>query len=138
MQIFKLIVASFLIPLGLIFWLSAATELISPTNISDNPWGKVAGGLILGSIPLFMGGWFMWEWYRERRRELYRRQRHKRSVFLHLIRDHRGLVTVSSLAKAANISPQEAQAFLDRAVAKYHGNSPQLIDGEYYYLFDID
>ncbi|UWU48257.1 hypothetical protein [Limnospira platensis] len=80
----------------------------------------------------------MWEWYRERRRELYRRQRHKRSVFLHLIRDHRGLVTVSSLAKAANISPQEAQAFLDRAVAKYHGNSPQLIDGEYYYLFDID
>ncbi|CDM95716.1 MAG: hypothetical protein ABWU13_10405 [Limnospira maxima] len=138
MQIFKLIVASFLIPLGLIFWLSAATELISPTNISDNPWGKVAGGLILGSIPLFMGGWFMWEWYRERRRELYRRQRYKRSVFLHLIRDHRGLVTVSSLAQAANISPQEAKEFLDRAVAKYHGDSPQLIDSEYYYFFQID
>lgn len=138
MQIFKLIVASFLIPLGLIFWLSAATELVSPTNISDNPWGKVAGGLILGSIPLFMGGWFMWEWYLERRRELYRRQRYKRSVFMHLIRDNKGLVTVSSLAKAANISPQEAKEFLDQAVSKYHGNSQKLMDGEHYYLFDID
>lgn len=138
MQIFKLIVASFLIPLGLIFWLSAATELINPATTSDNPWAAVVGSLILGSIPLVMGGWLMGEWYRERRRELYRRQRYKRSVFLHLIRDNRGLVAVTTFAKAANISPQEAKTFLDWAVKKYNGNFQQLIDGEYYFLFKIE
>jgi len=134
---FKLIAAGFLIPLGLVFLLAIATEFTNPAASSDSRMATTVGGLILGLPAVGIGGWLVWDWYRDRRRELYRRQRYIRSIFLHLVRDNKGLVAVRDLARSANLSPQEAKAFLDRAARKYNATSQQLVDGETYYQFNL-
>ena len=135
MQFFKAIVASVLVPVGLVCLLAIATELINPSGTFESKLSVTVGGLILGLPALGFGGWMAWDWYQQRRKKIRSRSRRIQAIFNRLIQENQGTISVKSLSQYTHLSPFEAKQFLDQKAQELNGTLEKQEINDFIYRF---
>lgn len=135
MPLVKLIAASVLIPIGLIFVLAIATELSNPNATRESKLGMTVGGLILGVPTLILGSGLVW--HALKHQDWQRQQRRHHSIFLRLLRENQGYITVADLVYYTQLSDAEAKRFLDEKALRFEAQVGRQPNGERLYHFPL-
>ncbi|MGL5083009.1 MAG: hypothetical protein ACRC8A_16105 [Microcoleaceae cyanobacterium] len=135
MPLAKLIAASLLIPIGLVFLLAIATELSNPNATKESKLGMTVGGLILGVPTLILGSGLIWHALKQE--DWQRQQRRHHSIFLRLLRENQGYITVADFVRYTQLSDAEAKRFLDEKALRFEARVGRQPDGESLYHFPM-
>lgn len=135
MQFVKAIIASVLVPVGLVCVLAIATELMNPSGTFESKLSVTIGGLILGLPALGFGGWLAWDWYQQRQKKIRSRSRRIHSIFNRLIQENNGIISVKSLSQYTHLSPFEAKQFLDQKAKELNGKLEKQEINDFIYRF---
>ncbi|NJK39436.1 MAG: hypothetical protein HC835_00060 [Oscillatoriales cyanobacterium RM2_1_1] len=136
MPLVKLIAASLLIPMGLIFLLAIATEMSNPDATPESKLSITVGSLLLGIPAMGLGIGLVWSGLKQQQWQQQQRQLH--SIFLRVLREYEGRITPSELMSYTQISAQEAQRFLDEKAQKFAARVEVQSSGERLYWFPME
>ncbi|BBD62981.1 hypothetical protein NIES2109_58310 (plasmid) [Nostoc sp. HK-01] len=136
----KLLVFCFLgfgIPFSILIFL----EMMNPKAVPKDKEGAVAA-LIIFTIPsTIIGGWLSWSLVQQNRQEqallVASKQQRLQSVFLGLIEQNAGRITVLELAKNADISTQFAKQYLDEKALELSADFEVSENGNISYRFPL-
>ncbi len=139
MRLIKKLLALFFLGFGIPFSILMILEMINPKTTPKDKEGFVAA-LIIFTIPsTAMGGWLSWSLIKHHKREqellLESEQKRIELVFLELLENNSGKITVLLLAKNAQISTQFAKQYLDEKAKELSADFEVNEDGNVSYRF---
>jgi hypothetical protein len=141
MRLIKKLLAFCFLGFGIPFSVLIFVEMINPKTPPKSKEGAVAA-LIVFTIPsTVIGGWLSYSLVRDRQREqallFASKQQHLQLVFLKLIEQNAGRITVLQLAKNADISTQSAKQYLDEKALELSADFEVNEDGNISYRFSL-
>lgn len=141
MKLIRKIAAGLFLLLGVPTTILCLTILMNPNLSSEDrelTWFSV---IVLGLPPTGLGGWLAWDLYAQSQREKAAKAQEKlnqlQTTFYQLIQDQDGEISVLRLAAAAEISGEEAKAFLDDKAKEFSADFGVSDRGDVFYRFPL-
>ncbi len=141
LKFLKMAFAGCLVSTGALFLAVTLAMPFDPDQRNNPDWVYgMAVGAVLGVVPLGWGGWIFWGLHRDRQLRRPTRadpQAQLRRVLFDLLQQTGGEVTLVQFAMTANLSGQDAKAFLDQAAVDFDATFRVGESGEIYYQFPV-
>lgn len=139
MKLIKKFLAGCFLLFGIPFSVAMICEIINPKTAELDKQNAVAALTILTIPSTVMGGWLSWSLVQQKKREqtllIESEQKRIEFVFLELIENNSGKITVLQLARNAQISTQSAKEYLDEKAKELGANFEVNEDGNVSYRF---
>ncbi|MBD2471567.1 hypothetical protein [Nostoc sp. FACHB-145] len=141
MRLIKKLLAFCFLGFGIPFSILIFLEMMNPKAAPEDKENAVAA-LIIFTIPsTVVGGWLSWSLVQQKKREqillIESEQKRIRLVFLELIENNSGKITVLQLAKNAEISTQLAKQYLDEKDLELSADFEVNENGNFSYRFPL-
>lgn len=134
MKLIKLLSGSFLLAFGGFFLCAAILIPFAPDDTAESKTEAILGCLLLGLPSTCGGGFLVWSLLKTQKKE--KRDRIQ-SSFYRVLEETNGNITTLRLAMDANISGEEAEAFLNEKAQEFNANFLVTEDGGIVYQFDL-
>ncbi|MDX2097620.1 MAG: ribosomal protein L7/L12 [Leptolyngbyaceae cyanobacterium bins.59] len=134
MQVVKILSSGILLTFGGVFLLLSLV-LAFEKDPSQKDKNAFAGGLILGLPATVLGGLLARNVYQSSQRKS---RDHLQTTFFQVLRAGNGRISPLAFAMAANISGEEARAYLDARAKEFFGNFEVDNEGGIFYCFDLN
>ncbi len=139
MKLIKKFLAGCLLLFGIPFSVVMICEIINPKTADLDKKNSVSALTILTIPSTVMGGWLSLSLVQQKKREqtllIESEQKRIEFVFLELIENNSGKITVLQLARNAQISTQSAKEYLDEKAKELGANFEVNEDGNVSYRF---
>lgn len=139
MKLIKKFLAGCFLLFGIPFSAVMILEILNPKTPTQEKQNDVAALTILTIPSTILGGWLSWSLVQQNRKEkallLESSQQRIQLVFLELIEQNAGRITVLQLAKNAEISTQLAKEYLDEKAKELNANFEVNEQGNVLYHF---
>jgi len=137
MKTLKKILAGLFLLIGIPMGLAFSIDLINP-NVSQKDKENSITALFLFAIPSTgVGSWFVWSLYQEKQRKKQEIERQREQLFLQLLEEKQGNITITSFALVAQISIEEAKEYLDIKAQQLQANFESTNEGGIIYKFPL-
>ncbi|BAY20194.1 hypothetical protein NIES21_60640 (plasmid) [Anabaenopsis circularis NIES-21] len=141
MRLIKKLLALCFLGFGVPFSMLVFLEIMNPKAAPKDKEGAVAA-LIIFTIPsTIIGSWLSWSLIQQSRQEqallVASKQQRLQSLFLELIEQNAGRITVLQLAKNADISTQSAKKYLDEKALELSADFEVNENGNISYRFPL-
>lgn len=123
--------------MGLPVTLLATLELLDPNNPATEKNEASAALMILGLPPTVLGGALILNLRRQHQQTLKEAERQQEKLFLELLQEKGGKLTTVQFAARANISLDEAKAYLDEKALQLNGHFDTTDAGAIVYRFPM-
>jgi type II secretory pathway pseudopilin PulG len=129
MKTLKKILAGSFLTFGLAILLLGTLDLINSKKTSADKEGSLAALVIFGLPSTAIGTWLFWSLRQQHEKQLKEINLAKEQLFLRLLQQEKGELTVTKFALSAQISIEEAKLYLDEK-AKQLNASFEISDQE--------
>ena len=141
MKLMKKFLAGCFLLFGIPFSTVMIWEIINPKTAEIDKQNAVAALTILTIPSTIMGGWLSWSLVQQKKREqtllIESEQKRIEFVFLELIENNSGKITVLQLARNAQISTQSAKEYLDEKAKELSADFEVNENGNVSYSFSL-
>ncbi|MEH2131169.1 MAG: hypothetical protein V7K86_11135 [Nostoc sp.] len=141
MKLIKKILAICFLLFGIPFSAVMILEILNPKTPAQEKQNDVAALTILTIPSTILGGWLSWSLVQQNRKQqallVESEQKRIQLVFLELIEQNTGRITVLQLAKNAEISTQLAKQYLDEKAKELNADFEVNDDGNVLYRFSL-
>jgi hypothetical protein len=141
MKLIRKIAAGLLLFIGLPITIYGSFTLFDRDLVGEDREGTVAAIIIFGLPSTALGSWLIWELYAQNQREKAAKAQERlnqlQTTFYQLIQDQDGEISVLRLAAAAEISGEEAKAFLDDKAKEFSADFGVSDRGDVFYRFPL-
>ncbi|MHC5675471.1 hypothetical protein [Nostoc sp.] len=141
MKLIKKILAICFLLFGIPFSAVMIIEFLNPKTPAQEKQNDVAALTILTIPSTILGGWLSWSLVQQNRKQqallVESEQQRLQLVFLELIEQNAGRITVLQLAKNAEISTQSAKEYLDEKAKELNASFEVNDDGNVLYRFSL-
>ncbi|MGM3309768.1 hypothetical protein ACSQ6I_27930 [Anabaena sp. WFMT] len=117
----KIFAGSFLI-IGLAILLLGTMELIDSNKSKEDKEGALAAIVVFGIPSTTIGTWIIWSLHQQHQQKLKQFQLEREQLFLRLLQQEEGRVTITKFALFAQISIEEAKQYLDEKAKQLNAN----------------
>ncbi|MEA5620689.1 hypothetical protein VB711_23020 [Cronbergia sp. UHCC 0137] len=122
MKIIKKIFAGSFLVIGLNILLVGTIELIDSRKPNQDKEGALAAIVLFGIPSTSVGTWIIWGLRQQHQQKIKQLQLEREQLFLHLLQQKEGRVTVTKFALAAQIPIEEAKQYLDEKAKQLNAN----------------
>ncbi|MBS9393986.1 MAG: hypothetical protein HEQ29_12825 [Dolichospermum sp. LBC05a] len=122
MKILKKIFAGSFLVIGLAILLLGTIDLIDSNKSKDDKEGALAAIVVFGIPSTAIGTWIIWGLRQQYQQKLKQLQLEREQLFLRLLQQEEGRVTITKFALAAQISIEEAKQYLDEKAKQLNAN----------------
>ncbi|MEL6221437.1 MAG: hypothetical protein AAFR31_02210 [Cyanobacteria bacterium J06627_8] len=134
MKTFQKAIAAFLLCIGFASIGLSVLDLINSERTGRNQQRAIATLLVLGCVPVGVGGYMIWARFDQIHRQ---EQQRLRAAFFRLVRAGQGRISASDFSVETNLSIDEARLYLDER-AEHFGAACQVEeDGKALYGFQL-
>ncbi|MFP4411713.1 hypothetical protein [Coleofasciculus sp.] len=114
------------------------TIYIANPNASKKDKEGALGAIVLFSLPsTAIGTWLIWHLRQQHQQQLKQLNLDKEQLFLHLLQQQGGKITVTNFALSAKISIQESKEYLDQKAQQLNAGFETSDEGGIIYKFPI-
>ncbi|NER84895.1 MAG: hypothetical protein F6K42_36345 [Leptolyngbya sp. SIO1D8] len=117
----KKIVAGLLLIWGMPISLMAIVNLVNPQTAAEDKEGALAALAIFGLPPIALGGWLVFNLRQNRQALLAQEEQELEQLFLQIIQDNKGVVTLVTFATQTNLSLEASKTYLDEKAIQLNG-----------------
>lgn len=135
MKFIKKFTAGFFLIIGLFILLLGTIDLMDESKSKDDKDGALAAIVIFGLPSTGIATWLIWGLSQENQHKLQQLSVEKDRLFLQLLQQEQGQITVTKFALYANISIAESQAYLDQKAKQLNANFEATEEGGIIYKF---
>jgi hypothetical protein len=122
MNTIKKITAGIFLIIGISILLLGTIDLANPKATNKNKEGALAA-IVLFSIPsTSLGAWIVWSLRQQHLKQVKQLNLEKEQLFLHLLQEHQGEITITQFALTAQISIEAAKLYLDEKAKQLNAN----------------
>ena len=126
-----------LLLIGLPVTFLATWEQLDPNNPASEKSEAAAALMILGLPPTALGGFLILNLHRRHRQKLKQADQERERLFLELLQISNGKLTTVQFATQANLSIEEAKAYLDEKAVQLNGHFDATDSGAIVYRFPL-
>ncbi|OUL36681.1 hypothetical protein BV372_06160 [Nostoc sp. T09] len=141
MKLIKKFLAICFLLFGIPFSVGMMVEILNPKTTPKDKHDAIAALTILTLPSTFVGGGLIWSLAQQKRKEqallVASEQKRLNLVFLELIENNAGSVTVFQLARNAEISIKEAKQYLDEKAKELNASFEVSEEGNILYRFSL-
>ena len=141
MKLVKRFLAVCFLLFGIPFSAGMIMEILNPKNPPKDKEDALAALIILTIPSTALGGWLSWSLAQQNRKEqallVESEQKRLSSVFLELVENNAGNITVFQLARNAEIPIQEAKQYLDEKAKELNASFEVNEEGNILYRFSL-
>jgi hypothetical protein len=118
----KKITAGIFLIIGISILLLGTIDLANPKATKKDKEGALAA-IVLFSLPsTTIGTWLIWNLHQQHQQQIKKSNLEKEQLFLHLLQEHQGEITITQFALTAQISIEAAQLYLDQKAKQLNAN----------------
>ncbi len=122
MKTFKKILAGSFLTIGLAILLLGTLDLIDSKKSSAEKEDSLAALVIFGLPSTGIGTWIIWSLRQQHEKQVKQLNLAKEQLFLQLLQQENGELTVTKFALSAQISIEEAKLYLDEKAKQLNAN----------------
>jgi len=122
MKTFKKILAGSFLSIGLAILLLGTLDLIDSKKTSKYKEDSLAAIVIFGLPSTAIGTWIFWSLRQQHQKQLKQLDLAKEQLFLRLLQQEEGEITVTKFALSAQISIEESKLYLDEKAKQLNAN----------------
>ena len=122
MKTVKKILAGTFLTIGLAILLLGTLDLINPKKTSADKEGALAAIVIFGLPSTAIGTWIIWSLRQQHQKEIKKLNLEREQLFLRLLQQGEGAITVTKFALSAQISIEEAKLYLDEKATQLNAH----------------
>ena len=141
MKLVKKFLAICFLLFGIPLSVAMILEIMNPKTTPKDKEGAVAALTILTVPSTALGGWLSWSLVQQKRKEqallVASEQKRLSLVFLELMENNAGSITVLQMAKDAEISIQDAKQYLDAKAKELNAEFEVNKEGNILYRFTL-
>jgi predicted transcriptional regulator len=135
MKTIKKIFAGFFLIIGLSILLIGTIELVNPNSTKKDKEGGLAAIVVFSLPSTAIATWLIWSLKQDYRQKVKQIETAKEQVFLQLLQETEGKITITKFALSANISIEEAKEYLDIKSQQLNGDFEASDEGGIIYKF---
>lgn len=137
MKLIQKIAAGIFLTIGVSFSLVCLIPFFNPEASAEDKEAGFAAFAVIGLPPTIAGGVLIWNLRRQHRQNLQKLLLEQERLFIELINQQEGKITVIEFATAAQISLEEAKMYLEQKSKELNANFEATDSGAMVYLFPI-
>lgn len=137
MRFLKIAFASLCLVIGVPILLLGSVELLNAETSQDDREGATAAIIIFGLPPTAVGSWLLFSLRQQNQDQSQKLDLERDQLFLQLLQQHEGDLTVTKFALAAQISIEEAKLYLDQKAQQLDANFEPGDEGGIIYKFPV-
>ncbi|MBF2080114.1 MAG: hypothetical protein IGR76_16755 [Synechococcales cyanobacterium T60_A2020_003] len=137
MILIQKIAAGFCLLIGLPIVLLGTVEALNPSTSAEDREGAIAAVVLFGAPPTALGGWLLWNVRHQNRTKQQPIEHAREQLFLKLLQEPEGTITVLRFASEAAIPLAEAQEFLDSKARQLNASFDTTDEGGIIYRFTM-
>ncbi|MEI6443281.1 MAG: hypothetical protein WCO29_09195 [Nostocales cyanobacterium ELA583] len=122
MKTFKKILAGSFLTIGLAILLLGTLDLIDSKKSSADKEGSLAALVLFGLPSTAIGTWIIWSLHQQHEKQVKQLNFAREQLFLRLLQQESGELTVIKFALSAQISIEEAKLYLDEKAKQLNAN----------------
>jgi predicted HTH domain antitoxin len=122
MKILKKILAGSFLTIGLAILLLGTIQLTDSKLKSEDKEGALETIVLLGLPSTAIGIWIIWSLQQQHQQELKKLKLQKEQLFLRLLEQEEGIITITKFAVAAQISIEESKQYLEEKAKQLNAN----------------
>lgn len=122
MKTLKKILAGSFLTIGLAILLLGTLDLINSQKNSTDKEGALAAIVIFGLPSTAIGTWIFWSLRQQHQKQIKELNLAKEQLFLRLLQQEEGAITVPKFALFAQISIEDAKVYLDEKAQQLNAN----------------
>jgi predicted HTH domain antitoxin len=122
MKIIRKILAGTFLTIGLGVLILGTNDLIDRKKTNEDKEGALAAIVILGLPSTAFGTWIIWNLQRQHQKELQQLYLKKEQMFLQLLEQEQGRITITKFALYAQIPIEESKQFLEEKAKQLNAN----------------
>ncbi|AFZ23155.1 hypothetical protein Cylst_0829 [Cylindrospermum stagnale PCC 7417] len=122
MKILKKIFAGSFLVIGLAILLLGTIDLMDSKETKEDKEGALAAMVVLGLPSTAIGAWIIWSLRQQHQQQLKQFNLEREQLFLHLLQQEEGEITITKFALSAQISIEEAKQYLDEKAKQLNAN----------------
>lgn len=135
MKLLRKILAGLFLTFGLSTLLYFVTNLADTHATKEDKDGALAAAMILSVPSTVLGLWLVWGLRDQHQHQLQRSHLEQEQLFLHLLQQSEGEMTVTGFALSAQIPIDQAKLYLDEKAKQLSANLKVTDDGVIVYKF---
>ena len=137
MSVLKKFFAGLCLVIGVPILLLCTVELLNPDTPPEDREGATAAIAILGLPPTAIGAWLLFSLRQQNQHQTQQLDLEREQLFLQLVQQHEGDLTVTKFALAAQIPIEEAKQYLDEKAQQLDANFEPSDEGGIIYKFPV-
>lgn len=137
MRFLQKAVAGVCLLIGIPVILLAALDLADPDTSRQDRDEVSAALFILGFPPTALGSWLVWNLSQSHRQEAQRQIKQREKLFLAMLQQQGGQITILQFAMAADLSMDDAKVFLDEKAKGLNASFDVSDTGAVVYCFPV-
>lgn len=137
MRFLKIAFASLCLVIGVPILLLGTVELLNDETSQEDREGATAAIIIFGLPPTAVGSWLLFSLRQHNQNQSQKLDLERDQLFLKLLQQHEGDLTVTTFALAAQISIDEAKLYLDEKAQQLDANFEPGDEGGIIYKFPV-
>lgn len=137
MRVLKTTFAGLCLLIGLPIVLLCTVELLNPETPAEDREEATAAIAILGLPPTAVGAWLLFSLRNQNQHQSQQSDLEREQLFLKLLQQHEGELTVTTFALAAQISIEEAKDYLEAKATQLDANFEPGDEGGIIYKFPV-
>ncbi|MTJ10908.1 MULTISPECIES: hypothetical protein [unclassified Anabaena] len=135
MNTIKKITAGFFLTIGLAIFILGTVDLTNPNTTQKGKEGALGAMVLFGLPSTALGTWIIWSLRQQHQKQLKQLNLEKEQLFLNLLQQQEGEITITKFALAAQIPIEEAKLYLDEKAKQLNGNFEASNEGGIIYKF---
>ena len=137
MRFLKTTLAGLCLLIGLPISLLGTVELLNPETPENDREGATAAVILFGLPPTVIGSWLLLSVRNQKRQQFQQLNLETDQLFLKLVQQYEGDLTVTKFALAAQVPIEEAKEYLDAKAKQLDANFEPGSDGGIIYKFPV-
>jgi hypothetical protein len=135
MKTLKQILAGLFLIIGLSILLLGTIDLVNPNTTQKDKEGSLAAIVVFSLPSTAIATWLIWSLKQDSQQKLKQIETEKEQIFLKLLQETDGEITITKFALSAQISMEEAKEYLDIKAQQLNANFEPSNDGGIIYNF---
>lgn len=137
MTLIQKFAAGFCLLLGLPILILGTVEALNPSTPAEDREGAIAAVVLFGAPPTALGGWLLWNVRHQNQTKEQQIEHAREQLFLKLLQENEGSITVLRFASEAAIPLVEAKEFLDLKARQLNASFDTTDEGGIIYRFTM-
>lgn len=127
--------AGFFLVIGLAILVLGTIDLVNPNTPDKDQEGALAAIVIFGVPAILIGAWIVWGLHQQHQHNLKQLSLKTEQIFLRLLQEQSGSITVMAFALAAQLPLAEAKQYLDHKARQLNADFEPSNEGGIVYRF---